>query len=183
MIKYGDFAVGKCGNANAYFLIDADMADRICGNVWTMDSRGYPCRKVGGVLQRMHTFVVEEHMGGRLDKGMYIDHINKCKTDNRICNLRVVSPRDSAKNMPLKSNNTTGVTGVSQGRGGKGYRAYITVSKRRIDLGTYPTLHEAARARYVAEEKYGFTHQQNLAAFLIALEDEQNGLDSHPGIN
>lgn len=84
--------------------------------------------------------------------------------------MRIVSPMDSARNMPLRSDNSTGVSGVSLGRNGKGYRAYITVNKKRIELGTYPTLQEAARVRYVAEEKYGYTHQQNLDAFLIEME-------------
>jgi hypothetical protein len=116
--------------------------------------------------------VVKKAAGGEIPAGAYIDHINKCKTDNRICNLRIVSPEDSAKNMPLRSDNATGVSGVSIGRGGKGYRAYITVGKRRIELGTYKTLQEAARARYAAEEKYGFTHRQSLAAFLIEMENQ-----------
>ena len=170
MNVYGDFLVEKAGNKDVFFLVDTSMKDVICGNTWTVDSTGYLCRNVRGRVERMHTVVVEHDMGCKLSDGMYVDHINKCKTDNRICNLRVVSPEDSAKNMPLKANNTTGVTGVSKGCGKKGYRAYITVGKRRIELGTYPTLQEAARARYVAEEKYGFTHRQNLAAFLMDTE-------------
>lgn len=170
MTLYNDFGVEKCGNKDAYFLFDANLADRICCNTWTLDDLGYVCRSKDGRVQRLHTFVIEESAGKRVPAGMYVDHINKCKTDNRICNLRVVSPEDSSKNMPLKSNNTTGVTGVSKGRGGKGYRAYITVDKRRIELGTYPTLEQAARTRYAAEERYGFQHQQNLAAFLIEME-------------
>lgn len=166
MTRYGDFAVEKCGNADAFFLIDGDIADEVSKNIWTLDGSGYVCRNRDGRLERLHTIIVKTAIGGEIPDGAYVDHINKCKTDNRLCNLRIVSPQDSAKNMPLKSNNTTGVTGVSMGRGGVGYRAYITVDKRRMELGTYPTLQEAARVRYVAEEKYGFTHQQSLQAFL-----------------
>lgn len=173
MTRYGDFVVEQCGNAEVFFLFDDDMTEEVCGNTWTLDGNGYVCRNKDGKLERLHTLVVKKNIGGDIPEGAYVDHINQCKTDNRRCNLRIVSPQDSAKNMPLKANNTTGVAGVSLGRGGKGYRAYITVDKRRIELGTYKTLEEAARVRYAAEEKYGFTHRQNLAAFLIEMEEQE----------
>lgn len=37
------------------------------------------------------------------------------------------------------------------------YRAYITVNKKRIELGYYNTLTEATMARKQAEKLYGFT--------------------------
>lgn len=170
MTRYGDFVVDQCGNAEVFFLFDDDMTEEVAGNTWTLDGLGYVCRKKNGRVERLHTLVIKKAIGGDMPEGAYVDHINKCKTDNRRCNLRIVSPQDSAKNMPLRANNTTGVTGVSRGCGGIGYRAYITVNKRRIELGTYPTLQKAARARYVAEERYGFKHQQSLEAFLIEME-------------
>lgn len=72
--------------------------------------------------------------------------------------------------MPIKANNTTGVTGVSKASKGCGYRAYITVDKKRIELGTYKTIEDAAKARHCAEQKYGFKSKQNLGAFLCELE-------------
>lgn len=166
MTMYGDFCVEKCGNKDQFFLFDTALMDEIAKNKWTLDSCGYLCRNVRGRVERMHTVVVEHYMGCKLANGLHVDHINKCKRDNRICNLRIVSPQDNLKNMPLKSNNTTGVTGVSLASKGQGYRAYITVNRRRIGLGTYKTLNEAARARYAAEERYGFLHEQSLEAFL-----------------
>ena len=175
MTVYNDFAVGKCGNRDIYFLVDADVARDVGMNTWTMDGHGYLCRNKNGKLQRLHTYVIERSTGKTVPSGMYVDHINKCKTDNRLCNLRIVSPSDSATNMPKRSDNTSGYVGVSCGRNHKGYRAYITVGKKRIELGTFPTIEEAARVRYVAEERYGFKHQQNLEAFLIELEGKENG--------
>lgn len=170
MQTYGEFSVVKCGNAEVYFLVDAELANSIDDNTWTLDSCGYVCRNNRGKVQRLHNFVIETMYGKGVPSGMYIDHINRCKTDNRLCNLRVVDPSTNAKNMPLKSNNSTGFTGVSRGRGGDGWRAYITVNKKRIELGTYKTIEEAARVRYAAEEKFGFTHRQNISAFLIEME-------------
>lgn len=175
MMVYGDFAIGKCGNADVYFLVDADIAEDISQNVWTLDGHGYACRNKGGKMQLLHRLVMEMATGRELPRGMYIDHINQCKTDNRLCNLRIVNPTASAMNMPLKSDNTSGVTGVSRGRNGIGWRAYISVNKKRIELGTYPTIEAATMARHAAEERYGYTHRQDLAAFLIEME----GGDGH----
>ena len=173
MFLFGDLIVEKCGNADIYFLVDKNMQDELQNHKWTLEKNGYLCRNQNGKIIRLHTVVIEKNLGHKIPKGMYVDHINKCKTDNRLCNLRIVSPKDSAKNMPIKSNNTTGTTGVSKGRGGKGYRAYITINKKQINLGTYKTKEEASRARYIAEEKYGFTHQQNLSAFLCEMLKEE----------
>lgn len=166
MERYNDFCVAKCGNKDQFFLFDSAFAENICGNTWTMDGHGYVCRNKNGKLERLHSVVFELATGKPVPKGMYIDHINKCKTDNRLCNLRVVAPEDNSKNISLKSNNTTGYTGVSLASKGKGYRAYITVNRKQISLGTHSTVEEAARVRYAAEERFGFTHKQNLAAYL-----------------
>lgn len=168
---FGDFGVKKLGNSDNYFIFDSNIADEINKYEWTLDSTGYPCRNKNGDVQRLHTFIVEKDIGAKVPKGMYVDHVNKIKTDNRLLNLRIVSPEDSARNMPLRSNNLTGVTGVARACGKSGYRAYITVNKKRIGLGTYKTLSEAARVRYAAEEMYGFKHQQSLSAFLIDMEE------------
>lgn len=170
MTVYGRFCVGKCGNRNRYYLFDTEMKDFVANNVWTLDGNGYVCRNIKGRLERMHTFVLERATGKKIPKGMYVDHINEDKLDNRLCNLRIVSPQESSRNMPLKSNNTTGVTGVSKSSKGNGYRAYITVDKKRMTLGTYPTIEEAARVRHCAEQKYGFKSKQNLYAFLCEME-------------
>lgn len=55
-----------------------------------------------------------------------------------------------------RSNNTTGVTGVSVRayKGYKMYRAQIVVRGKTIGLGEYQTLEQAAQARKAAEEKY-----------------------------
>lgn len=169
MNVFGDFVVERCGNADVYFIADANMAEEVEKNTWSLDGHGYICRNKNGKVERMHRLFVELAAGGPLQEGATIDHINKCKTDNRLCNLRVVSQAENMKNLSMRANNTTGYTGVAPVSKGKGYRAYITVNKKRMGLGTYPTVELAARARYAAEERYGFKHQQNLAAFMCEM--------------
>ena len=106
----------------------------------------------------------------------FVDHINQDKLDNRRTNLRFVDGLRSSMNMPLRSDNSTGVTGVSNKLkgGSKGYRAYITVNKKRIELGTYKTLEDAMNARRAAEDHYGFTTKsgKNFIDFLDSYMEE-----------
>ena len=63
-----------------------------------------------------------------------IDHINRIKTDNRICNLRSVSVQQNQFNLPGN--------GYCKTRNDK-YAAYIKVNRKKIHLGTFDTEQEA----------------------------------------
>ena len=53
----------------------------------------------------------------------------------------------------VNRNSSTGITGVSRFKNGA-YRAYITVDRKQIHLGSYKNLENAIAARKAAEEKY-----------------------------
>lgn len=61
---------------------------------------------------------------------------------------------NQAYNINIKSNNTSGRTGVRPSRNGKGWVAHIGFQKERIYLGTFLTFEEAIIARQEAELKY-----------------------------
>lgn len=86
----------------------------------------------------------------------HIDHINGDKLDNRICNLRVVTKQENACNMKRHKANTSGYTGVAWSTAANKWRAYITHEGKRVSLGVYVDIEEAAKARKAAEVKYGF---------------------------
>lgn len=79
-----------------------------------------------------------------------IDHINRIKTDNRICNLRLTDKFKNHQNQTargyyfLKDNNK--------------YFASINVNKKKIYLGCYSTEAEAKIAYDAAKEKYHLTY-------------------------
>lgn len=86
-----------------------------------------------------------------------IDHINGVKYDNRIENLRVVSTRGNCTNRPLRSDNTTGVNGVSYRPGRRlPYIPTLGVMGKHLSLGAYGTLEEAVEARRKAEADHPF---------------------------
>lgn len=58
-------------------------------------------------------------------------------------------------------NSGTGITGVALTKNGK-YRAYISIGKRQIHLGSFDTIDDAKDARKAAEQRY-FAHRQEKA--------------------
>lgn len=83
-----------------------------------------------------------------------IDHLNGNPADNRICNLRSVDQCLNMLNQRLKSNNTSGVTGVSFDRRRGTWRAEIAWRGRREQLGAFRTKDAAVAARRDAEKRY-----------------------------
>lgn len=85
-----------------------------------------------------------------------VDHINHDKQDNRWCNLREVTHSSNGKNLSLKKNNTSGITGVVWNKERKKWQAQIAPNGKMITLGRFENLEDAIDARKKAELKYGF---------------------------
>jgi len=85
-----------------------------------------------------------------------IDHLNHIRTDNRIENLRVVDKHTNMKNQKRNTKNKSGVAGVYWHNKQKLWHSYITLSYKRIHLGSFTEFSEAVKARKNAELKYGF---------------------------
>jgi len=76
-----------------------------------------------------------------------IDHINRIKTDNRICNLRDVNNSTNQHNNSTRRHNTSGTTGVMNLKSRNCWGAQIYVNNKRIYLGVYKTKEDAILAR------------------------------------
>jgi hypothetical protein len=74
-----------------------------------------------------------------------IDHINRKKDDNKLCNLREATPVQNSGNSGLQKNNTSGARGVE--RQGNKWRARIKKGGRLTYLGTFDSI-ELATAAY-----------------------------------
>jgi hypothetical protein len=85
-----------------------------------------------------------------------IDHINGSRGDNRIENLRHVSRVENSRNSAMKSNNTSGVVGVSWSRRDKRWRAGICIDGKEIFIGNFIDKADAIKARKNAEVAAGF---------------------------
>lgn len=89
-----------------------------------------------------------------------IDHINRDRKDNRICNLRVVSNQLNQTNRNVQKNSTTGYTGVSLKKNRNIYESHIMVNGKYLHLGCYKTLKDAVNARIRAELENDFLRIQ-----------------------
>ena len=85
-----------------------------------------------------------------------IDHINGIRNDNRIENLRVVDDAENRKNMCLRTDNKSGVSGVHWYKAYEKWMVYINSNGKRKNLGYFSDLFEAVCARKSAERDMGF---------------------------
>jgi hypothetical protein len=124
---------------------------------FTAYSNGYLIGGMCGMMFLAHRVAYAIHHGEWPDD--QIDHINGVRDDNRIGNLRVVTQQDNLRNANMKRNNTSGITGVVLSKPRGKWLARICVGYRRIHIGYFDTLEEAAAARKEASAKYGFTER------------------------
>tara|TARA_R110000824_G_scaffold78788_6_gene198726 strand:- start:1187 stop:1732 length:546 start_codon:yes stop_codon:yes gene_type:complete len=85
-----------------------------------------------------------------------LDHINHDRADNRITNLRMATHRENLRNQSMSSSNTTGHSGVSFNKTMNKYQSYIQVDYKKIHLGTFENIEDAAKAAREGREHYGF---------------------------
>ena len=86
-----------------------------------------------------------------------LHHINRCKMDNRLENLREVSAMCNIRNSNKRVDNRSGVTGVHHNSKGNRWVAVITVNQSVRYLGTFSCLSEAVAHRLAAEECCGWS--------------------------
>lgn len=91
-----------------------------------------------------------------------VDHINRNGLDNRLCNLREVTPRENMRNKRLYKNNSTGECGVTVFQGS--YVASIAVGGKNIYLGSFQDIRlaKAARDKAISENGYHKNHGREL---------------------
>ena len=85
----------------------------------------------------------------------HIDHRDGDKANNAIKNLREASPSENGQNRVTKNtNNTSGHTGVWWHAQIKKWVAEIMVNRKKITVGYFTDIQEAADARAKAKEKF-----------------------------
>lgn len=103
---------------------------------------------------QMHREILERTLGRPLDKGEVCDHINHNGLDNRRENLRVASTSENSCNRLKTKANTSGYKGVTWRKDISKWQAQITVHGKRMYLGSYVLIEDAARAYNQAALKY-----------------------------
>ncbi len=87
-----------------------------------------------------------------------IDHWDRNKHNNSLANLREVTVSENLFNIGVRSDSTSGVSGVSWSKRDQVWRAYIAgKSGRQINLGSYKSKSAAIKARRVTEVEMGIS--------------------------
>lgn len=76
-----------------------------------------------------------------------IDHINRIRSDNRICNLRLATDSENRQNMSISQKNTSGHTGVTFYKRDQTWQAQIFLNYKNHFLGRFKTIESAIEAR------------------------------------
>jgi hypothetical protein len=82
----------------------------------------------------------------------YIDHCNRVKSDNRICNLREVTASENGQNS-LFSCGTSKYRGVTWNASHNKWQVTIKLNKKARHLGYFETEEAAAKAYQAAQRK------------------------------
>lgn len=138
-----------------YWKIRTSNRVKIGSEVKTVGGNGYKIVGIYGVKHLVHRIIWEMH-NGKIPDGMQIGHIDHNKTNNKIDNLRLVTPKENNHNMKFRVTNKSGVTGVSWDKQHKKWASNIKVDGVKIHLGLFSDLNMAAEARRKAEVKYDF---------------------------
>ena len=135
-------AIEDCNANRAY--IDIDDLRKISKYTFYKDASGYFRTYINKKAVFLHNLIINNLSGE-----FVTDHINRCKLDNRKCNLRVVTQKQNCFNYKLSKRNKSGHTGVCFDRNRNKYVA--TIGKRKI--GRFDNLEDAIKARELEVNK------------------------------
>lgn len=115
---------------------------------------GYLQISIYGVHLKAHR-VITAILNGEWPSGE-IDHVNGVTSDNRPCNLRVLSHSTNLKNQKLRSTNTSGHMGIRIDRRRNNFVVTIWHDGDRRHIGCYSEEKDALIARKAAERALNY---------------------------
>lgn len=159
----GEYGIGYTSKGEEFWF-DLEDHDKIKDYCWYINNRKYVCAKVDNKQILLHRVVLQ------VDNDCEVDHIQgkQSRYDNRKSNLRQCTHSENMKNVGLRTNNTSGVTGVHFDKDKQKWVARIVINGKRIVLGEYDRFENAKRKRLEAEEEYyGEFSYNNSQSYMI----------------
>ena len=146
----GEYGIGYTSKGEEFWfdLEDYDLIKNYC---WMISHNGYVITDISKSNNKlpkiqMHRLVMD------CPENLFIDHKNHNTFDNRKYNLRIATKSQNAMNQIIKTNNTSGIAGVSWDKDVQKWSAYIMLNYNKIHLGYYEDFDKAVEARKNAEE-------------------------------
>lgn len=128
---------------------------RIGRKAGSLHTRGYITLYVCGRAYKAHRIAWLHHYG--CHPRHQVDHINSDRADNRIANLRDVTPQVNSQNRRVRNTGDRslplGVTRDPRGRLSKPFVSRINVGPKKILLGQYASADEAHSAYVEAKRR------------------------------
>ena len=147
----GEYGIGYTSKGEEFYF-DLEDYDLIKDYCWYINDREYVCAKNNNKQILLHRVVLRLEP----DDCCSVDHKHgrESRNDNRKSNLRPCTHSQNIMNIGLRSNNTSGVTGVHFDKIKQKWVARISVDGQRIILGEYNNFEDAVNERAIAEDKY-----------------------------
>lgn len=118
----------------------------------TLDNTGYIHIAIDRKVYQSHR-LVWLYIYGKFP-AEFLDHINNIKHDNSLKNLRECTRQQNGINRGNQSNNTTGFKGVCWKESLKKYTVRCTYQGKRVHLGCFTLLEDAAKAYEIFSRKH-----------------------------
>jgi hypothetical protein len=109
----------------------------------------YACTRIDGSMIDMSHFILTE-----VPRSTIIDHINGVTLNNQVTNLRPADKAQNAWNSKLRSDNQSGIKGLSWDRSRNRWRVNIQVRGNWMFLGRFKEREEAVRVLEEARKLY-----------------------------
>ena len=128
----GEYGIGYTSKGKEFYF-DLEDYDKIKDYCWHTKTDGYIASNTFNTTKRktvlLHNLIKQTDL--------FVDHKNHNKADNRKLNLRIVTNSQNCMNHKLKSNNTSGVTGVCWDKKSQKWHSRICANNKEISLGFY----------------------------------------------
>ena len=149
-IKLYDCRQNKIGEA----IIDIDDIEKVKNYKWRLGKGGTSRSKCSSIStgngKETYTNSLHRHIMD-CPPGMYVDHINGNRFDNRKSNLRICTNQENCFNNTKLSTNTSGYKGGNYDKSRNKWVSEIKFSGKKIFIGRFDNIEDAAFTRYYAE--------------------------------
>ncbi len=117
-----------------------------------LDDAGYIRIKIDGIKYRAHRLAIF-YITGEWPPD-HTDHKDLNRSNNKWENIRPATRTENFGNQTKYSNNKSGIKGVCWDKESGKWMAQIQIANKKIKLGRYKNIEDAAKAYQIAAEKY-----------------------------
>ena len=146
--EYGEYYIGYTNNTNNEFYIDADDFERVKNLCWTESINRNNFHQLTTTNDDGKTIAMHIFLGFK-----WHDHVDRNQLNNRKYNLRQCSSKQNNRNRSIRSDNTSGVAGVSFDRRRNKWNVELSDGDFRFRKA-FKNFDDAVKSRLEAEVKY-----------------------------